>query len=1064
MIVSLMHDSHESLYRSPFGAVCCHEKIKLVLKISSWQVPQKVQVNLTNDRQCSWIVEMLLDRQEEEYFFYKAEITAPEDPGIIWYYFTAVVESGIYYCGSSDKAWQITVYEPFTVPQWFKNSVVYQIYVDRFYNPYQSVLNPRSGALVHANWGDKPYYIKDEYGKIAAYDFFGGNLAGIIEKLPYLQSLGISAIYLNPIFDAVSNHKYDTSDYHNVDSMYGNNEIFKELCIKAEKHGIRIILDGVFSHTGSDSIYFNKYGRFSSLGAYQDKNSPYYGWYKFIEYPNKYQCWWGIEDLPEVNELDSGYLEFLFNAKHGVVAKWMQYGAKGWRLDVADELPDEFIEKFKLVTKQFSPESIVIGEVWENAAVKVSYNKRRKFLWGKELDSVTNYPLRNIMIDFMLEKSTAFEVRQRIMELYEMYPREHFYSTLNLLSSHDVPRILTVLGESVDEHRLSSVERRDYKLKDDKRRKAIMRLKLLVLWQMTFPGVPCIYYGDEAGMEGLSDPYNRGTYPWGQEEKEVLAWYRQLINIRKRYCMFIDGIWEALPVNDEVFAFVRKKQDDVAVILINRSENVQNLQLCININSMVTDVLTGERAVIKDGMLNITLQALQGRLFINNIKFPDMARSSGILMHLTSLPDDGDGKMGCCAYKWIDFLKDSGQKLWQLLPINPVDDAGSPYSSCSAFAGNPQFISFSQLVSEGLLTDGDWSFSSYREILKKAYDNFLLNKLDICFEYIDFKVTNQYWLQDYACFMAMKDNCEGGHWTQFPKKINSKSFLEQCEFYCFVQYIFFRQWQNIKKYANKNGIRIIGDLPLYVNWDSADVWAHVNYFKLDKLGHPLFVSGAPPDEYNKQGQKWGHPVYDWSEMRKDGYKWWQQRICHALKLFDYIRIDHFRGFLEYWEIPRHGEAKEGHWALGPGQEFFIYLKNNIGNLPFIVEDLGYITSDVVMLREVLGFPGMAVRVFGDTDKIKSVFYSSTHDSDTLRGWAKSKDFAEQIIQKMFLSPAVWVIFPLQDILGLDNSARMNCPGEVADSNWRWRLTCFPGPDIQTKLKMLTLNAGRTSAV
>ena len=321
-------------------------------------------------------------------------------------------------------------------------------------------------------------YIKDMDGNIVRWDFYGGNLLGVKKKLEYIKSLGVSVIYFNPIFDSPSCHKYDTGDYEKINPMFGDEEIFKDLCNEAEKIGIKIILDGVFSHTGSDSKYFNKFGNYNSLGAYQSLQSPYYRWYRFNDYPDLYEAWWGFSNMPNIDELNPSYLDYIIRDDNSIVEKWIRLGASGWRLDVADELPDEFIKILKKKLKEVDKDSVLIDEVWEDASNKVSYSRKREYLFGNELDSVTNYPLRQIILDLVRNYIGNKSFIRRYLSLKENYPKEYFYSTMNMLGNHDTERVLTMLNNSVE------------------------LLKEAVAIQMTLPGVPLIYYGDEAGLTG----------------------------------------------------------------------------------------------------------------------------------------------------------------------------------------------------------------------------------------------------------------------------------------------------------------------------------------------------------------------------------------------------------------------------------------------------------------------------------------------------------------------------------------------------------------------------------
>ena len=585
----IIHNSHDGFFRSPFGAVKCRTPITLRLQVASAQRPQSVHLRIfKNEREHN--VEMLFTGERNGLRVYEAEITAPDEPGLLWYYFYVIKDGSVYYYGNNNHrlgglgliheqvppSYQITVYrENFEVPEWFGETVMYQIFVDRFANGCedQKVLNPKKGSLLHGTWDDTPIYVREPHSSsIQRWNFFGGNLEGIIKKLTYLKELGVGVIYLNPIFEASSSHKYDTGDYLKIDPMFGTNEIFHLLCKKAGKLGIRIILDGVFSHTGSDSIYFNRDGNYPGIGAYQSPQSPYYHWFRFMDYPDVYESWWGIGTLPNVDELNPSYQEFILDGENSVLKQWMKLGASGWRLDVADELPDIFIKKLRAVMKKVDPTSVLIGEVWEDASNKISYGQKRSFLWGDELDTVMNYPFRSILLDFILGKTDARFTHQQFMSLYENYPAPSFYNCMNLIGSHDVPRILTLLGEGKPEEELSEAAREITVLTPAQRELAVRRLRLTALLQMTFPGVPCIYYGDEAGMEGYNDPFNRGPYPWGREDKELQEWYRELISLRNKHKGLRKGEWHGLYADGDIYGFLRKYQTELAAVFVNRSK------------------------------------------------------------------------------------------------------------------------------------------------------------------------------------------------------------------------------------------------------------------------------------------------------------------------------------------------------------------------------------------------------------------------------------------------------------------------------------------------------------
>lgn len=647
--IEIFHDSHNSFFRSPFGAVPCAAKVTLRAELYAQEAPDSVILRLWKSGREERVAMELEDRAGEK-CVYRAQITTPDIPGLLWYYFIINLEEKIYYYGNNHRnlggvgqvwpheppSFQITVYaRDASTPNWFKESVMYQIFVDRFHNGSEEgrILRPKRHCIIYPNWEAVPVYGKDpETGKTVCFDFFGGNLLGVLAKLPYLKELGVNVIYFNPIFEAPSNHKYDTANYMEIDPMFGDNQIFQELCSKAREMGISILLDGVFSHTGSDSVYFNRERRYPGPGAYESKESPYYPWYRFYDFPNVYDCWWGIDTLPNVNEMEPSYQEFIIDGEDSVLKHWMRLGAAGWRLDVVDELPAQFVKKFYRTMKSVNPESVLIGEVWEDASNKMSYGEMRDYLLGSELDSIMNYPFRRIWLDFMLGRKDARETHLALMNLYENYPVPYFYSTMNLVGSHDVTRVLTLLSGAPPEESLSKEEQTAYQFTREQTELGIARLKLLALVQMTFPGVPCIYYGDEAGMQGYGDPLNRAAYPWGKENADLLGWYKKIIALRNRFDVLKTGQWISLETQGSVYGYVRmikngkdvfnqRKKNHVAVVLVNAdTEKSVNLSLDVSkwCAGSLWDVLDGkQKEEIRAGILSLSLGPLEGKLLMD---------------------------------------------------------------------------------------------------------------------------------------------------------------------------------------------------------------------------------------------------------------------------------------------------------------------------------------------------------------------------------------------------------------------------------------------------------------
>ena len=464
----------------------------------------------------------------------------------------------------------------YTTPRWFRGGILYQIFVDRFHKG--SVDLPcREDACLDPDWESGiPQYPPYRGAPFSNNTFFGGTLYGIAEKLDYLASLGVTALYLSPIFRAYSNHKYDTADYFEIDEMFGGEEGFDALLKAAKEKGIRIILDGVFNHTGDDSRYFNKYGKFDTVGAYQSKDSPYYTWYDFENYPDRYRCWWGIDILPSVNTRHPDYREFICG-KEGVIRHYLKKGISGWRLDVADELSEEFITEIRRAARRENKDALVLGEVWEDASNKIAYGALRRYFWGNELDAVMNYPVGNAITDFLLS-GNAYPLFTTLKRLYAHYPKPASDCNMNLLGTHDTERILTKLS-GVGENGRSEEELSRATLSIEERRLARSRLKLAWLLLSTVPGVPTIFYGDEVGMEGYHDPFNRRPFPWGREDEEILSFYRRINRLRLAEELFREGYFElltAMPAS--VIAYSRFDKEHCVTVVVNRSDKAVVLE------------------------------------------------------------------------------------------------------------------------------------------------------------------------------------------------------------------------------------------------------------------------------------------------------------------------------------------------------------------------------------------------------------------------------------------------------------------------------------------------------
>ncbi|RDY27178.1 glycoside hydrolase family 13 protein [Romboutsia weinsteinii] len=629
----LSYNSWDESFKAPFGALKTNESARIKVKVDRGYDIDKISLIIFKEEEFIDKVELYnvsSISDEDNNTEYEGNISGFKEAGLYNYYFeVATIIDGNYVnipYGKSIKngetceynyenlnKYQITVYEDFKVPEWYKEGILYHVFVDRFSNGNRNEKpsNPKENSFIYGNWTDTPMYIKDSNGDIIRWDFHGGNLKGVINKLGYLKKLGVSIIYLSPIFEASSNHKYDTGDYKKIDPMFGDEEIFKELIDKASKRGISIILDGVFSHTGADSKYFNKFGRYDTVGAYQSSESPYSSWYSFAEFPQKYKCWWDIDALPNTNELAPTFKDYIIHDEDSVLKKWTSLGVKGWRLDVADELPTQFIREFKEELRNVDKDTILVGEVWEDASNKVSYGERRSYLLGQELDSVMGYPFRKNIVSFLTGEVSSEELNNSYMQTKENYPQESFKSNLNLLGTHDVNRIKTELGEDRD------------------------LMKLAVTTQMMFEGVPYIYYGDEAGLSGKTDPDNRRTYPWKNEDEDMIDFYRHLIGARNRNQAIVSGNTKFVYTNNsEVFGFVRyndNKDDDNVLVLLNRSNKNQNIKIHLDANMLdELDIVYSPRKYglsieKEDNIFDINVEAKSFRLFSVKVKEENIA-------------------------------------------------------------------------------------------------------------------------------------------------------------------------------------------------------------------------------------------------------------------------------------------------------------------------------------------------------------------------------------------------------------------------------------------------------
>ncbi len=549
--MNILYDSRCYADKYPFGPLTVGQpgrfRIRIPSECGAWRVL------LTAD---GLELELYKTGQDGPYDVFTGELT-PNEPGLYFYIFHIWDRNGDFdlyrvhdgtNIGQGDR-WQVSVLPAdYAPPEDFRGAVYYQIFPDRFNKAGDCDL---TGKL-------QPYILRDFASFTPATrdatDFAGGNLNGVIEKLDYIAGLGTKVIYFNPIFMAWSNHRYDTADYTRIDPMLGTEADFVRLCDEAHARGMKVILDGVFSHTGSHSVYFDAASQFGGGAVSAGPTSPYYKWYDFQEFPRKYTSWWGVGVLPCVNELDPGYMGYILG-EQGVVAKWMGLGADGFRLDVADELPDQFVETLYKRVKACDPEGVVIGEVWEDASSKVSYSVRRRYFTGPELDGVINYPFRAAIINFSSGQDDGEALREVVLNLAENYPAAALDCTMLVLGTHDTERIGSMLPA------------------DAARRTA-------VFLQFTLPGAPVIYYGDEAGLAGGRDPMNRLPFPWGHENQELQALYRELAGMKNAHPALRTGTIYFERAEWGYLQFLRICPEETVRCSVDRSNGWFALEVC----------------------------------------------------------------------------------------------------------------------------------------------------------------------------------------------------------------------------------------------------------------------------------------------------------------------------------------------------------------------------------------------------------------------------------------------------------------------------------------------------
>lgn len=574
----ILFDSKKAEFKAPFGCVAPGQTVTLHLHIPTAVSAWKVEIVLCyEDGSPARYHEMYRIEQRGAYDIYEGDFSLFA-PGLHFYYFQIHAPHGMFrlFKQGDDTnmeegdLWQISCISPdFTTPDWAKGAIIYQIFPDRFHRSGKCNLTGKLRPYtIHRHWDEDVDWAPDENGIVHNNDFFGGNFRGITEKMDYIASLGTGIIYLNPIGKAFSNHRYDTGDYKIPDPMLGTEADFRDMCDAAHARGMKVILDGVYSHTGSNSLYFDREGTFGGNGAYCRQDSPFYHWYTFYQWPNNYHSWWNFDTLPTVNKMHPDFIRYVITDEDSVVAHWMKLGADGFRLDVADELPDEFIRMIHDRIREINPEALLMGEVWEDASNKTAYNHRRRYFTNAELDSIMNYPFRTAILNFMRGRDDGRGFKETVMSIVENYPSQVVACNMNLLGTHDTPRILTALVDDFDGSREEKAHRH---LSRNQLEVARDRLMMASFLQYTLPGCPSLYYADETCMEGYKDPFNRRTYPWGREDTEILGHFRCLGKLRTQNIALRLGDIRFTVASDRHLAYTRSAQGQTLSIYVNRS-------------------------------------------------------------------------------------------------------------------------------------------------------------------------------------------------------------------------------------------------------------------------------------------------------------------------------------------------------------------------------------------------------------------------------------------------------------------------------------------------------------
>ena len=573
----ILYNSKLSQFKQPFGTLRPGEVCTMHIQIPCACQTTHVEVRVLSEDGTPFLnVPMVKCAQTELYETWRTAF-ALDEPDLYFYFFQITTKNESFRLLKQGDAtnmeagdwWQVSVIaEEFAVPSALEGAVMYQIFPDRFARAGQCDLTEKLQPYwVHENWRDQPVWQPNERGEITNNDFFGGNFAGMCEKLDYLQNLGVEVLYLNPVFMAWSTHRYDTFDYTRIDPMLGTEDDFRHFCNEAHARGMKVILDGVFSHVGSRSPYFQS--------AISDPKSPYRSWFDFQHYPDRYTSWWGITTLPCVNKMDPAFLDYIIDGPYSIAVRWLMAGADGWRLDVVDELPDEFVLRLRRRIRQVKPSAILIGEVWEDASNKVAYDRRRRYFVDNELDGVMNYPLQKAIFRYVRREDDGSGLGAQVMTLAENYPPHVLNACMNLLSTHDTPRAINALLDPHDGSR-DDLAQRHFSAEQLTWGKELLHLASFL--QFTLPGAPCVDYGDEAGMTGYRDPFNRSCYPWGEEDTNLQAFYRVLTGLKRGNPALKTGRVEIITAGGGRVQFLRQSEEQTAMVFCNASREPWRVQ------------------------------------------------------------------------------------------------------------------------------------------------------------------------------------------------------------------------------------------------------------------------------------------------------------------------------------------------------------------------------------------------------------------------------------------------------------------------------------------------------